>query len=160
MAGSAHAETAEGTAFTYHQSLRRHARWRAVRDGRKVSVQPNHCCDDRYEHLREGHFRIQALRRHRVQTRFDAESAARASSSLSRGRSARRGVRRSRAPGQVRKRLRGHLDGRRSELWLAAVLGAQVDASPASTWASATVWILPSVSAAATRWPPARLATG
>ena len=48
----AHAETAEEyTAFTYHQS---HCGGMCplactVRDGRMVSVQPNHCCDDRYE---------------------------------------------------------------------------------------------------------------
>lgn len=48
----AHAETAEEyTAFTYQQS---HCGGMCplactVRDGRMVSVQPNHCCDDRYE---------------------------------------------------------------------------------------------------------------
>ena len=48
----AHADSGEEyTAYTYHQS---HCGGMCplactVRDGRMVSVQPNHCCDDRYE---------------------------------------------------------------------------------------------------------------
>ena len=92
-----------------------------VRDGRMVSVQPNHCCDDRYETICvKGISEVQHIYGdHRVQTplRRTGERGAGEFEPVSWDEALDEVCDKLKElQGQVRKRLRGHLDGRRSEL--------------------------------------------